>query len=104
MSHANTTIYNDSGLDQLIAAIVHRAFVDRVSVSPTLAADADVFLCDAFGWSSEMALIESQEECARLESEGILPEPMIKIGALPESIGELVLQECRIGYTVSMDL
>ena len=104
MSHANTTIYNDAGLDLLIAAIVHRSFVDRVSVSQTLAHDADVFLCDAFGWDSDMALVESQEECKRLNTLGILPDPMIKIGALPESFGEIVLAECRIGYTMSMDL
>lgn len=98
MSHAATTILSDSGLEQLIAAITHRAFVDCLSLSSTLANDASVFLCDMFDWTPENALERSTDECKRLSGLGIIPDPAIHREALPEWMAEIVLTECRIDY------
>lgn len=94
------SLINDEGIDQLIAAICHRAFVDRLSISPTLATHAHMFLEAAFDWNDEQSHRMASATVPMLPIEA--QHPMIALDALPEDIGLLVMMECRVSYQLSM--
>lgn len=86
-------IFNDDGLERLVAAIVQRAFVDMLSPSVTLQNDAGRFLSDVFDFNRQQAQRKAVAVIELMTKRGADTDDHISDIAIPAALWTDVMQD-----------